>query len=62
AIRERGQVEPVLLSDLDEIAPTLYAVAEDNDVVLIMGAGSIGRVAQTIVAQLTALNKDGEGA
>jgi UDP-N-acetylmuramate--alanine ligase len=45
AIRGRGQVEPVFVADLDNLADNLAAVLEDGDVVLTLGAGSIGAVA-----------------
>jgi UDP-N-acetylmuramate--alanine ligase len=45
AIRGRGQVEPVFVADLDNLADNLAVVLEDGDVVLTLGAGSIGAVA-----------------
>jgi UDP-N-acetylmuramate--alanine ligase len=55
AIRSRGRVEPVLLKSLDELAEALAGVARDGDVVLLMGAGSIGAAAQELPAALQAL-------
>jgi len=42
AIRSRGHVEPVLLKGLDELPQVLAGIVQDGDVVLTMGAGSIG--------------------
>ncbi|MEA3301726.1 MAG: UDP-N-acetylmuramate--L-alanine ligase [Pseudomonadota bacterium] len=45
AIRTRGQINPIFVEQLDELPQTLAAVMEPDDVVLMMGAGSIGQVA-----------------
>ncbi len=55
AIRSRGRVEPVLLKSLDDLPEALAGVARDGDVVLLMGAGSIGAAAQELPAALQAL-------
>ena len=55
AIRSRGRVEPVLLKSLDELPQALAGVARDGDVVLTMGAGSIGAAAQDLPAALPKL-------
>jgi UDP-N-acetylmuramate--alanine ligase len=54
AIRSRGVVEPVLLKSLDELPQVLAGIVRDGDVVLTMGAGSIGAVAQDLPAALRA--------
>ena len=59
AIRSRGRVEPVLLRSLDELPGALVDVLRDGDVVLTMGAGSIGAAAHDLPAALAAA---GEGA
>ena len=46
AIRARGKVNPVFVKDVDEVAESLQAVIQDGDIVLTLGAGSIGRVAE----------------
>ncbi|HBH36743.1 MAG TPA: UDP-N-acetylmuramate--L-alanine ligase [Gammaproteobacteria bacterium] len=45
AIRTRGQINPIFVEQLDELPQALAAVLEPNDVVLMMGAGSIGQIA-----------------
>jgi UDP-N-acetylmuramate--alanine ligase len=54
AIRTRGTVEPVLLKSLDQLPSVLASVAHDGDVVLTMGAGSIGAAAHELPAALQA--------
>ncbi|WP_338911025.1 UDP-N-acetylmuramate--L-alanine ligase [Mycetohabitans rhizoxinica] len=44
AIRVAGRVEPVFVDTLDEIPDALAAMVADGDVVMTMGAGSIGGV------------------
>ncbi|MET0733698.1 MAG: cyanophycin synthetase, partial [Casimicrobiaceae bacterium] len=49
AIRVAGRVEPVFVESVAEVADALRTLAHDGDVILTMGAGSIGQVP----AQLT---------
>ena len=49
AVRVAGKVEPVFVEDIGEMPAAIRRVARDRDVVLTMGAGSIGNVP----AQLT---------
>ena len=46
AVRSRGGVEPVFVRRVEELATSLRRVLRDGDVVLTMGAGNIGAVAQ----------------
>jgi len=55
AIRVRGKVEPILISDLSKVASSINNIAQDDDVILLMGAGSIGRVSKELVKNLKAL-------
>ena len=48
AVRTRGLVEPVFVERTDDLADSLRGVVHDGDVVLIMGAGNIGAVAQEL--------------
>jgi UDP-N-acetylmuramate--alanine ligase len=54
AIRSRGQIEPVFVEEVDELAQALALVIRDGDVVVTMGAGHIGAVAHELAAQLAA--------
>jgi UDP-N-acetylmuramate--alanine ligase len=49
AVRVAGKVEPVFVEDIAAMAEAIRRIAADGDVVVIMGAGSIGNVP----AQLT---------
>jgi UDP-N-acetylmuramate--alanine ligase len=51
AIRVAGKVEPVFVETVDEVPEALAAVVRDGDVVITMGAGSIGGVPGRIAAQ-----------
>jgi len=48
SIRARGAVDPVLIGDVQTLSETLPALLNDGDLVLFMGAGSIGNVAQDL--------------
>ena len=50
ALRVAGKVEPVFVEDVADIPTTIRTIARDGDVVLTMGAGSIGQVAPILVA------------
>ena len=45
AIRVAGKVEPMFVETTDELPQAIMDVAQGNDVVIVMGAGSIGQVA-----------------
>jgi UDP-N-acetylmuramate--alanine ligase len=42
AVRVQGKVEPIFVEQIAEVAAAVAAVARDGDVVVTMGAGSIG--------------------
>ncbi len=52
AIRARGKVDPVFISDHAELVPTLKGVLHDGDVLMTMGAGDIGAIALRLPAEL----------
>lgn len=58
SIRQRGQVEPIYVSDSDKLAELLTAQLQDGDMVITQGAGNIGAIARKIAAD--ALFKRGE--
>jgi UDP-N-acetylmuramate--alanine ligase len=62
AIRSRGAVEPVLLKSLEQLPQVLADIVRDGDVVLTMGAGSIGAAAHELPAALQAAAGKGGGA
>ena len=52
AVRSRGRVEPIFVERLEHIATALNAVLRDGDVIVTMGAGHIGAIAQGLAAKL----------
>ena len=48
AVRARGAVEPIFIEDLAELPMVLGQILRADDVVLTLGAGSIGAVAPTL--------------
>jgi UDP-N-acetylmuramate--alanine ligase len=48
AVRTRGDVEPVFVEDVNLLPAALTSVMRDDDIVLTLGAGSIGAVAQSL--------------
>jgi len=58
AIRTRGQLEPIFVENVENLAVALRDVLRDGDVLVTMGAGHIGAVAHELAAKLTV---DGKG-
>lgn len=54
AIRARGKVNPVFIEDAELLGSDLQSILKDGDLVLTMGAGSIGRVASQLKKSLEA--------
>ncbi len=54
AVRTRGRVEPVFVAKLEALHAALGGLLRDGDVLVTMGAGHIGAVAQGLPAQLGA--------
>lgn len=50
AVRVLGKVEPVFVEDIVEMQQTIFDQARDGDVVVTMGAGSIGAVPAKVAA------------
>ncbi|HLS81242.1 MAG TPA: UDP-N-acetylmuramate--L-alanine ligase [Steroidobacter sp.] len=55
AIRSHGRVEPVFVERIEELPAALIHIACDGDVIVTMGAGSIGALAAELPAALAAL-------
>ncbi len=49
AIRVQGKVEPIFVESIEELPTVIFNVSQNDDVVLVMGAGSVSNVAQTLV-------------
>ncbi|MFK7856972.1 MAG: UDP-N-acetylmuramate--L-alanine ligase [Granulosicoccus sp.] len=48
AIRSRGAVEPIFVEDINDSPAALARVIQDGDIVLTLGAGSVGGLALTL--------------
>lgn len=48
AIRNRGQVDPIFVADIDNVPTQLETVLRDGDVLLTLGAGSVGALANKL--------------
>jgi UDP-N-acetylmuramate--alanine ligase len=55
AVRSRGQLEPLFVERVEELAQALKDLIRDGDVIVAMGAGNISAVAHALPAALTAL-------
>jgi len=60
AIRNRGKVDPVFIADNDEILENLSRQLQEGDVLLTLGAGSVGAIAAALPQQLS-INPSAEG-
>jgi UDP-N-acetylmuramate--alanine ligase len=48
SIRARGKIDPVLVPDVDDVLPALEDLLLEDDLVLLLGAGSIESLAQKL--------------
>jgi len=48
AIRNRGQVDPIFVEDISDVPKALHSVLRDGDVVLTLGAGNVGSLANSL--------------
>ncbi|HET7061676.1 MAG TPA: UDP-N-acetylmuramate--L-alanine ligase [Nitrosospira sp.] len=51
ALRVQGKIEPIFVETVDELPEEIHGVSRDRDVVLVMGAGSVGAVAPALQAE-----------
>lgn len=58
AVRSHGRVEPVYVEKIDELPRALIQIARDGDVIVTMGAGSIGSLAPELPVALTTLSAE----
>ncbi|MES2502604.1 MAG: UDP-N-acetylmuramate--L-alanine ligase [Pseudomonadota bacterium] len=58
SIRLAGKVEPQFVESTDALPAAILSVVKAGDVVIVMGAGSIGQVAAKTKEQATAQNKE----
>jgi UDP-N-acetylmuramate--alanine ligase len=58
AVRVQGKVEPIFVETVAELPEAIAAAARDGDVVLVMGAGSIGGVPAALVREAMTTERD----
>jgi UDP-N-acetylmuramate--alanine ligase len=56
AVRVQGKVEPVFVEKVADLPAAVLAAARDGDLVLVMGAGSIGNVSQQLASRVRSVN------
>ncbi|MGP1955082.1 MAG: UDP-N-acetylmuramate--L-alanine ligase, partial [Arsenophonus sp. NC-QC1-MAG3] len=47
-IRNRGKLDPIFIFEHNQITETLAQIIEDNDLILIQGAGNIDKIARNL--------------
>ena len=58
AIRNRGKVDPIFIADNEEIADNLMHQLQDGDILLTLGAGSVGSIAAGLPDELCSWEAD----
>ncbi len=53
AIRLRGKVDPIFVSEVEDVPAVLRNIMQDGDVVLTQGAGSVGALAASLPKELS---------
>ncbi len=48
SVRVLGKVEPIYVENVDDLPEAILNIVQDGDVVLVMGAGSVAKVAPAI--------------
>ena len=48
SVRSRGKVDPILVTDQDALLEFLAPTLSGNDLVLLQGAGTVGRIARQL--------------
>jgi len=60
-IRGRGKVDPILVPDASQIADMLAPILSGNDLILVQGAGNVGKVARNLAEfKLQSHTKEGD--
>ena len=62
AVRSHGRVEPVFVDKVEHLRDAIARIVEDGDVVVTMGAGSIGSVPGDLVQSLAVTSSNGRSA
>jgi UDP-N-acetylmuramate--L-alanine ligase len=62
AVRLASQRDPLFVADVAELPTTVLGLVQPGDVVITMGAGSIGTIPAQIVARMSAATPSRQGA
>jgi len=52
SIRQRGQVEPIYVETVDDVATLLNGVLKPGDILLTQGAGNVGSLAPKLAVEV----------
>ena len=58
SIRNRGKVDPIFISNIEDVPEALENVLTDGDILLTLGAGSVGSLALSLVKRFVADRSD----
>ncbi|MBT5559400.1 MAG: UDP-N-acetylmuramate--L-alanine ligase [Proteobacteria bacterium] len=56
AVRSRGKVEPIFVERIEDLGQSMWPVLTSEDVVLTLGAGSIGKMARELPSVINAIS------
>jgi len=60
AIRLRGATDPLFVNEPDELPELLTGIVRDGDILLVSGAGSIGRIVSTLASGALRIISNGQ--
>ena len=61
AIRTRGQVDPIFVEDINDLAVSINSITQEGDVMVTLGAGNVGLAAAKLEAELFQLSSGESG-
>lgn len=62
AIRVRGKVDPIFVTEVEDVPAVLRNIMQDGDIILTQGAGSVGSLAASLPEELSVHSTSGGGA
>lgn len=57
SIRNRGKLDPIFVSENQDLLPLLHNILQDGDILLMQGAGDIGKLAKLVAAEFEPLSQ-----
>jgi UDP-N-acetylmuramate--alanine ligase len=58
-IRLSGRLDPIFSENIEETINIIFSTIKNNDVVLVMGAGSIGELSKNLVTKCDNFGREG---